>query len=148
MSKILLVTGSRSFDGDEKATEWSDELLRKAIGWYTPSLVIVGDAIGIDTRAIRMASMHALESWSFCLDGTVRSKIGGVVHTWCNKPGSFRRYPLTRNTRMVEYAVSLGRPILGLAIYRTAPRSGGTMQTSNVATKMGVRMLERFCPSL
>ena len=112
MTRVLLVTGSRSLAAHPGAEAWARGLIRAALAGV--DLLIVGDAPGPDAWAAEIASSHDVCVRRYDTRGIHAGWIVQQEHAlWCRidqwaTPAMVgRRYPLYRNAAMVRDVVDL-----------------------------------------
>ena len=152
MTRVLLVTGSRSLADHPGAEAWARALIRTALEGV--ALLIVGDAPGPDFWAwdeydvrslpMRMYCVHGENSgWITRYNGNVRDR------RWATPAMEGRRFPLHRNAAMVRDVVSLamtrqwsaGCLALLDGTKRDAPgkrATRGTEHTAGLAERAGI----------
>lgn len=151
MTRVLLLTGSRSLATTARAERWAAKLIREALA--TTDLLLVGDADGPDTwghqEAVHLGlawrrfnvrgphagwiSTSALDRFSRWSDGDPpkRSADAAVWSAWC----------LARNRAMVRDAqerAALGHEVRGLALVDLGSRTHGTEYTAAHAEAAGI----------
>ena len=155
MTRVLLVTGSRSLAAIPGAEAWARGLIREALDGV--GLLIVGDAPGPDAWAWDAAATDRWRYW------TRRDHAGSIEAryddgelrawwTWATK----NTHPLARNAAMVSDAVGLrddGATVTALALLdgtkRNAPdrrATRGTEHTAGLAERAGIEVTRRTWP--
>jgi hypothetical protein len=155
MSRLLLISGSRTLDDSPEASQWARSAVRREIVSMPPgSVVVCGDARGPDTYAAEFATLRGFELCQFCLDGWIQGPPQGPAR-WATGPvpkrhdPGWRRWPLVRNEFMVRWAATYGqhwsRSCVGL-IDSTSPTKG-TGHTLAAARRAGLAVREETWPA-
>lgn len=154
MTRVLLVTGSRSLAKIPGADAWGRALIRTALDGV--DLLIVGDALGPDLWASIEATMAAVESREYISrephEGMVATFDRGGLRTmerWA--PHGASTHPLRRNEAMVRDAASLaaqGADVRCLALIDGTKRdtpgkraTRGTEHTAALAERAGILVM-------
>lgn len=161
MTRVLLVTGSRSLAAIPGAEAWARGLIREALEGV--SLLIVGDAAGPDAWAweiaAQMPAAERLHMSQWCCDGSLRSidrhpdrVPRKSVEWWSSAP----QHPLRRNEAMVDHAKGYRWrqwEVTALALLdgtkRDAPghrATRGTEHTAALAERAGIKVTRRTWP--
>ena len=144
MTRVLLVTGSRSLARIPGAEAWARGLIREALRGC--DLLIVGDAEGPDAWARALATANETRTRCYHVHGLHRgwitdSDIADPVARWDEGVTRGRRYPLARNAAMVADAAGFfdaGATVSVLALVDTASRTQGTLHTVGLARDAGL----------
>lgn len=159
MTRILLVTGSRSLATREGAEAWARAILRDALACV--DLLLVGDADGPDAWARAAgAAGEGHRLWWYCTKGWPR----GLIRQWdgmhCEDvpwaPRGTSTHPLDRNAAMVRDAARMlrdGDDVRVLALLDglktdtpTRRATRGTEHTVGLAERAGLTVVERVWP--
>ena len=145
MTTILLVTGSRSLADNDPARWWVTEQLHPSLAGAT--LVVAGDARGVDARAHEMALYRRIQSMRWCVDGRVQYRDHlGAWHTdarWDDATTTTdpRKRPLSRNAAMVQWCVDqirAGATVRVLGLVDPQSRTRGTDHTLGLCRVAGL----------
>ena len=144
--RILVVTGSRAFDVDDRSRFWAKAALTGSFVKYLPGLVVHGGARGPDTWAEELAAWLGLPRAVFELGGRAESKLPHL-----RLPNSSRllhgadryRYPsadpLARNDTMIRWAAdqaARGHVVWVVGLRAPWSSTGGTARTLAAARNM------------
>lgn len=154
MTRVLLVTGSRSLAAHPGAEAWARGLIHAAL--VGVDLLIVGDATGPDAWAAGIASSHDKRVRRYDTHGVhagwiveAQYDLWCPVARWATGAMEGRRYPLHRNAMMVRDVVDLAMTtqwsasVLALldGTKRDAPgkrATRGTEHTAGLAERAGI----------
>ena len=163
MTRVLLVTGSRSLAAIPVAEAWARGLIHAAM--HNVDVVVVGDADGPDGWARGIAGGHVLQVRCYLTHGPEAGMISVLTISrdytaaeWTLTPwtqGS-DTHPLRRNAAMVRDAATLaakGHDVTALALLdgtkRDAPgrrATRGTEHTAALAERAGIVVTRRTWP--
>ena len=144
MTRVLLVTGSRSLALHPGAEVWARGLIHAAL--TGADLLIVGDAPGPDAWAVEIASSHDVCVRRYDTRGIHAGWIVQQEHAlWCRMDQwetpamQGRRYPLHRNAEMVRDVTTLAMrrdaSARVLALVDPASETKGTEHTAGLAAR-------------
>ena len=154
MTRVLLVTGSRSLADHPGAEAWARGLIHAAL--IGVDLLIVGDAPGPDAWAAEIASSHDKRVRRYDTHGVhagwiveAQRDLWCPVARWATRAMEGHRYPLHRNAEMVRDVVGLAMTtqwsasVLALldGTKRDAPgrrATRGTEHTAGLAERAGL----------
>lgn len=153
MTRVLLVTGSRSLALHPGVEAWARGLIHAALTGV--DLLIVGDAPGPDAWAAEIASSHDVCVRRYDTRGIHAGWIVQHEHAmwcridqWTTPAMQGRRYPLLRNAAMVRDLAAMrdeGHDVRCLALLdgtkRDAPgkrATRGTEHTAGLAERAGI----------
>ena len=154
MTRVLLVTGSRSLADHPGAEAWARGLIHAAL--IGVDLLIVGDAPGPDAWAAEIASSHDKRVRRYDTHGVhagwiveAQYDLWCPVARWATPAMEGRRFPLHRNEAMVRDVASLAMTrqwsahVLALldGTKRDAPgrrATRGTEHTAGLAERAGL----------
>jgi DNA polymerase III epsilon subunit-like protein len=142
--KLLLVTGSRAFDGHSSAPR-----IQERIRWLVHALgadgvVLNGGAVGPDQWSSEKAKAYGVKYVELYPSGQ-RHENGRHVGNWSKTP----RHPLDRNRELVEYAVKAKASGWDVTVHGfVAPWSStnGTRHTLKLARERGLAADEYVYP--
>lgn len=159
-SEVLLVTGSRAFDGHPAAMRWARSVLLREFATVLERTdnvrVVTGDADGIDALARELAhgltvAIPTISLSTFWLDGAI-SHSDRENERWTDEsppsPGTPERktWPLVRNRAIVERVAAFKGEKRGLALHAMWSRSHGTQQTAGLLRTAGIYVVGYQCP--
>lgn len=143
MTRVLLVTGSRSLANHPGAEAWARGLIRAAL--VGADMLIVGDAPGPDAWAAAIASSHDVCVRRYDTRGIHAGWIVQQEHAmWCRIDEWATRldmHPLKRNAAMVRDASAMtgyGATARVLALVDPASETKGTEHTAGLAERAGL----------
>ena len=147
MTRVLLVTGSRSLAAHPGAEAWARGLIRAALAGV--DLLIVGDAPGPDAWAAEIASSHDVCVRRYDTRGIHAGWIVQQEHAlwcridqWATPAMQGRRYPLHRNAAMVRDVTTIAMrrdaSARALALIDPASETKGTEHTAGLAVRAGL----------
>lgn len=155
MTQILLVTGSRRLRDTPAAAAWAEALVAAAIeALALGSVVVFGDARGPDRWAQYHATRRGMRWTRYDLDGLFTRR-DGTRGTWANfgTQGSLshHRWPLARNTAMVEHVAEAvaqrGYTASALALVAPWAKTSGTLHTAGECARVGIVADVHKCPT-
>lgn len=145
MTRVLLVTGSRSLAKHPGAEAWARDLIREALEGV--NLLIVGDAEGPDRWAWAEVSRRSIRADQWCASGPSAGLVVTIPRGWRHWTRG-NTHPLARNAAMVRDAASMiehGAAVRCLALFdgtkRDAPgrrATRGTEHTAGLAERAGL----------
>jgi hypothetical protein len=157
VTRVIVVTGSRSLADSPAAEAWARGVLREHLA-REPAWLFVGDARGPDDWAAEIAQSLGLPRARWKLDGLVvfarPSGSGGWKH-WARAEDAAarrgdRRWPLERNRALIDAAAKAAADawsvrVLGLVDERS--RTRGTDHTLRLAERAGLSVERAVCPA-